>query len=117
LCECHLVILGPFFDGLPLAFIPARDIGTALEAVSHLVSDLSVVLSLGHVMTPAAAIIPGAMVAHTHVLQNASKGRDLADRCDATEIGGGSLAYNPATKTIAATSTAAIAQSAASHSL
>jgi hypothetical protein len=30
LCECHLVILGPFFDGLPLAFIPARDVGAAL---------------------------------------------------------------------------------------
>ena len=42
---------------------------------------------------------------------------DLADQCDAAEIGGGSLAYNQATKTVAATSTAAIDQSAASHSL
>jgi len=42
---------------------------------------------------------------------------DLANQCDATDIGGGSLAHNQATKTIAATSTAAIAQSAASHSL
>jgi hypothetical protein len=41
---------------------------------------------------------------------------DLADQCDATEIGGGSLAYDQATKTIAA-STAAIDRSAAFHSL
>jgi hypothetical protein len=42
---------------------------------------------------------------------------DLTDQCDATEIGGGSLAYNQATKTIAATSMAAIDQSAGSHFL
>src|SRR6187399_703142 len=56
LCECHLVILSPFFDGLPLAFIPARDFGAALQAVSHLVSDLSVALSLRHLMTPASLV-------------------------------------------------------------
>jgi hypothetical protein len=40
LCECHLVILGPFFDGLPLAFIPAQEIfgrlcGDLLSPVSE----------------------------------------------------------------------------------
>ena len=106
----------PILRWFAARFYSSGDIGAALEAVSHLVSDLSVVLSLRHVMTPAAAIVPEARVAHTRVLENASKeGFSRSVRCNRNW--GGNLAYNQATKPIAATSTAAIAQSAASHSL
>ena len=55
---------------------------------------------------------------HTRALQNAPKGMDLTDQCAMQpKLGAEALAYNQATKTIAATSTAAIDQSAGSHFL